>query len=162
MGLKSKMAAKGGKNQPRILTLLNSPGQLWYYPKQIATVLISFVSCTIGSAPPPKSPRDSEWWIWNYHGSKVKVSQSETRIQKWANKRCTYCVWCRFIGNCHALPRTWHSCHLTYYTTGTMVHCMCLWPTASCILFILLILRWGFHFTIHLHIWCSLTAITFS
>jgi len=55
-------------------------------PKQIATVLISFVSCTMGSPPPPKkSPRDSEWRISNYQRSKVKVSQSETRIQKWAN-----------------------------------------------------------------------------
>ena len=41
----------------------------------------------------------SELWISNYQGSKVKVSQSETRIQKWANKRCTHRVWCRFIGN---------------------------------------------------------------
>ena len=46
-----------------------------------------------------KSPRDSEWRISNYQGSKVKVSLSETRIQKWANNRCTYRVWCRFIGN---------------------------------------------------------------
>ena len=77
-----------------------SPGPLWYNPKQIATVLISFVSCTMGSPQPPKkSPRDSEWRFSNYHGSKVKVSQSETRIQKWANKRRTYRVWCRFIGN---------------------------------------------------------------
>jgi len=46
-----------------------------------------------------KSPRDSEWRISNYQGSKVKVSQSETRIHKWTNKRCTYRVWCQCVGN---------------------------------------------------------------
>jgi len=75
-------------------------GQNGPNPKQIATVLISFVSCTMGSPPPrKKSPRDSEWRFSNYQWSKFKVSQSETRIQKWANKRCTYRVWCQFIGN---------------------------------------------------------------
>ena len=69
------------------------------WPHQVYTRYISFVLCTLGPLYHQKSPRDSEWQFSNYQGSNVKVSQSETGIQKWANKRCTYCVSCRFIGN---------------------------------------------------------------
>jgi len=81
--------------QTILLIVQDTCGQNGPNPKQIATVLISFVSCTMGSPPSPKkSPRDSEWRFSNYQGSKVKVSQSETRIQMWANKTCIYRVWC--------------------------------------------------------------------
>ena len=46
-------------------------------PKQIATVFDLFCFMYYGvPSTTQKSPRDSEWWISNYQGSKVKVSQS--------------------------------------------------------------------------------------
>ena len=47
-----------------------SPGELWYYHKQIATVLICFVSCTMGSPPPPK--KSQRFWVAVFKLSGVK------------------------------------------------------------------------------------------
>ena len=67
----------------RLMTILNLvvQGHCGITPNKLQQFWSLLFHVLWGPSTTKKSPRDSEWRFSNYQGSKVKVSQSETRIQ---------------------------------------------------------------------------------